>query len=81
MAVGLAPEAAVTFTLVRAWQVHALASDATDVLLRALVHICRTDRAQQMQRLIAHKEKKKYVEFARYYSPTHLSLPCCTMCL
>lgn len=50
MAVGLAPEAAVTFTLVGARQVHALASNATDVLLRALVHICGTDRAQQMQR-------------------------------
>lgn len=59
MAVGLAPEAAVTFTLVGAWQVHALTSDATDVLLSALVHICRTDRAQQMQRLIARMEKKK----------------------
>lgn len=50
MAVGLAPEAAVTFTLVGARQVHTLASNATDVLLRALVHICGTDRAQQTQR-------------------------------
>lgn len=67
MAVGLAPEAAMTFTLVGAWQVHALASDATDVLLRALVHICRTDRVQ-MQRLIARREKKMW----NLLSITHL---------
>lgn len=39
MTMGLAPKSGVTFTFVRTRQVHALPSDPTDVLLRALVHI------------------------------------------
>lgn len=36
---GLAPESAVTFTFIGAWQVHTEASNATDVWFQALVNI------------------------------------------
>lgn len=36
---GLAPEAAVTFTFIGTWQVHAEASNATDVWFQALINI------------------------------------------
>lgn len=39
LTVGLASEAAVTFTFIRAGQVHTLSPDTTDVLLGALIHV------------------------------------------
>lgn len=46
VAVGFAPEAAVTFTFIRAGQVDTLTADAADVLLGALVHVCRAERTE-----------------------------------
>lgn len=43
---GFAPEAAVTFTFIRAGQVDTLTADAADVLLGALVHVCRAERTE-----------------------------------
>ena len=52
MTVRLAPEAAVTLTFIRAGQVDALATDAADVLFRALIHICGAKGTEPMYHLI-----------------------------
>lgn len=74
--VRLDPKASVTFTFVRAGQVHTLASDTTDVLLRALIHICKTKGREPMKRLIVGRKTERRIHPTYRCTSVSRAAPC-----